>query len=616
MSALAIHLLGPPRVEIDHHDVPGPRGRKAWGLLAFLLMSRKPASRERLAGLLFGDADDPLATLRWNLAELRRSLGPEVKLGGDPVDLTLPTGAYVDVLTLGSGTWVEAVRVPGLGLGLLEGVDAQVGAAFEAWLLAERRHVAGLSAAVLSEAATARLAAGDARAAVELATRLVSFDEFDEEAHALLIRSYVSCGTVAEAQRHLDATVARFRRELGVDPSSTLTRAIEAAPAAPAGRPRGPMGVGAVESLIAAGQAAVGAGVFEGGLEILRRSVADARETGDRALECRALIALGEAFVHGGRGRDGEGATSLHAAVVIAEEIGEAALVADASRELGYIEMKQARYERAGTWLDRAISVAPDRGSRAAAIAIQGAVASDQGGTARGNELLAGAASDARDLDKPRLEAWALAFLGRNHLLREEWEAARASLERAIDVTRGAGWMTFMAFPQSLLAGVDLAEDRVDAAGAAFEAAFALGCQVGDPCWEGISARGIGLVHRARGRVDESIAWLQDARTRSTRFPDVYLWVNAYCLDALCDVAIDGGAAKARAWVSDLETLAARTGMTELLTRAQLHRAALGDEGAAEAARLFADRIDNPAILDRVGSLDGTVNALKPALAG
>ena len=61
---VGIHLLGPPRIEIDHRSAPGPRGRKAWGLLAFLLLSGRPSSRERLAGLLFGDAD------AWRTADL------------------------------------------------------------------------------------------------------------------------------------------------------------------------------------------------------------------------------------------------------------------------------------------------------------------------------------------------------------------------------------------------------------------------------------------------------------------------------------------------------------------------------------------------------------------
>jgi hypothetical protein len=40
--------------------------------------------------------------------------------------------------------------------------------------------------------------------------------------------------------------------------------------------------------------------------------------------------------------------------------------------------------------------------------------------------------------------------------------------------------------------------------------------------------------------------------------------------------------------------------MNELLVRAQLHRAALGIPGAQESAAVFAQRIDNPAVLERV----------------
>jgi hypothetical protein len=218
--------------------------------------------------------------------------------------------------------------------------------------------------------------------------------------------------------------------------------------------------------------------------------------------------------------------------------------------------------------------------------------------------LLDEAAAIAATLDKPRLEAWALAFLARGQIVREEWDAARASASRSIDVSRAAGWIAFLALPQSLLATVDLAAGRIDEAAAAFESAFALGCQIGDPCWEGIAARGIGLVHWARGNADEAISWLDDARTRCVRIPDSYLWIHGYCLDALCDIAIKANAPQARAWVGDLETLAARTGMYEMLVRAQLHRATLGDVRGADAARLFADRIDNGEVLRRVSFLE------------
>ncbi|MGH2401702.1 MAG: SARP family transcriptional regulator, partial [Candidatus Limnocylindria bacterium] len=292
---------------------------------------------------------------------------------------------------------------------------------------------------------------------------------------------------------------------------------------------------------------------------------------------------------------------ALHSALAEAEALGEQGLVSVACRELGYVEMRRARYDRADAWLTRAVDEAPDAGLHAAALGVRGAAANDRGRTADAIGLLTRSAAEAAALEKPRLTAWAYTFLGRTHLLREELPEARAALERALEAVRSAGWMTFIAFPQSLLGAVDLAEGRTAEASDAFEAAFALGCQIGDPCWEGMGARGIGLVKIANGDLDDGIRWLDDARTRCVRIPDAYLWIQGYCLDTLCEQAIEHGVAGADRWVSDLEAIAARTGMNELLVRAQLLRAALGMPGARESAAVFAARIDNPAVLRRVG---------------
>ena len=596
---LSIHLLGSPSIDQDGVEQPPPRGHKVWALLALLLLSDAPLSRERLAGLLFNEADDPLGSLRWNLAELRRLLGRQATLQGDPVHLELPADAQIDVRTLVSGTWIEALHLRGLGRELLEGIQPAADAAFEAWLLAERRRCAGDTSAMLREAAVAKLAAGDARSAVELATRLVALDEYDEEAHALLIRAHVAAGNETDARRYLATTLDRFRRDLGVEPSATLVRAADPVTGTLTSRP----GAGTratADSLIAAGEAAVAAGAIEAGLDTLRRAVADSQDSGDQGLAARALVALGEAYIHGGRGRDGEGATALHAAMRVAEDIGAAGLVSEACRELGYVEMLRARYDRAEIWLKRAIDEAPDAGLLAAALGVSGAVANDRGRTDEAIELLTRSAAKAATLDKPRLTGWAYTFLGRSHLLRDELTDARVALDRAVETVRAVGWMTFIAYPQSLLGAVDLAEGRIAEASDAFEAAFALGCQIGDPCWEGMGARGIGLVKVARGDVAEGIQWLDDARTRCVRIPDAYLWIHGYCLDALCEQAIAHGVKGADRWVADLEAAAARTGMNELLVRAQLHRATLGMPGALDSAAVFAARIDNPAVLRRV----------------
>src|SRR5215207_502568 len=158
VSTLVIRLLGRPEIERDGVVTAGPRGHKAWAVLAFLILTERPVARARLAGLVFGDADDPLGALRWTLAQLRRALGVPGALRADPLELGLPAGTVVDVIALSSGD-----PDPGLARGeLLEGVDSHAGAVFEAWLLVERRRLAGVCEAVLREAALRALAAGDA----------------------------------------------------------------------------------------------------------------------------------------------------------------------------------------------------------------------------------------------------------------------------------------------------------------------------------------------------------------------------------------------------------------------------------------------------------------------
>ena len=97
---LSIRLLGPPALERDGRLVAAPRGRKAWAVLAYLLLAERPPGRRQLAELLFGDADDPLGALRWTLAELRRALGTPELFGGDPVATALGPGLEVDVRAL------------------------------------------------------------------------------------------------------------------------------------------------------------------------------------------------------------------------------------------------------------------------------------------------------------------------------------------------------------------------------------------------------------------------------------------------------------------------------------------------------------------------------------
>ena len=592
--AIAVHLLGPPLLIRDEVVYATPRGRKVWALLAYLALSHGSPSRQQLIDLLFTDAEDPAGTLRWNLSELRRLLGgPDTVGSGNVVQLRLPAGTVIDVLVLMGGTSGEAIELPGLGRELLEGMDIDASPGFTAWLLGERRHLQGLSEAVLREGALRSLAAGNARAAVELATRLVAADPLNEDAHVLLVRAFAATGDAVAVERQLSASVDLFRRELGVEPGPELVEAgtIEGSPPSPG------VGTGraALQALVESGDAAVNAGAIEAGLESLRHAVAGARGSGDAEIEAEALLSLGSALIHATKGKDEEGAAALHRSITAAEETGQRSIAASAHRELGYVEVLRGDYPRATTWLRTAAELAEGDPLETARIqAINGTCLADVGAHDRAAAAYSASIALSESLGQTKQQAWSMAFLGRTYLLRNELGAAEETLGQACAAARSERWTAFIACPEALAAEVWVRNGDLDRASEAFEHAFALACQVNDACWEAYGVRGLGLLAAARGDLDGSIEMMEDALIRCARQRDTHLWLRAYVLDALCAVAIAANHPTAGAWVTDLASLAGRSGMRELSVHAYLYRRDLGDPSAEDAARVLAVGIENP----------------------
>ncbi|HEY5633901.1 MAG TPA: BTAD domain-containing putative transcriptional regulator [Burkholderiaceae bacterium] len=594
---LAIYLLGAARVERDGKTVAAPRGNKVWGLLAYLLLRKAPVSRAHLASLLFEEAEDPLAALRWNLSQLRSLLGV-TGLRGHALALSLPRSARVDVDAVVGGSWADAIRVPALGHTLLEGMKFASSPSFEVWLATERRRVQACTEAVLHEAALARLAAGAANEAAELAGRLVQLNPLDENYQALLVRSLGAAGDGVGAARQAAACRELFQRELGVQPGESLELAMRTSTAAPTAAPA--TGRAGVLAQLDAGKAAIEAGVLEAGLQCLRRAIREADALGDAVLRARARIALGGALVHAARGRDEEGATALHEALAVGEKAAPS-LAAAACRELGYVEFLRGRYERALGWLRRAAPLAgDDRTERARIAAVHGAVLSDTARYAAAAASLRDALALAEAAGDARQTAYVQSMLGRVHLMCGDLDAAATALDGSLALARKE-WTAFVPWPQSLRAEVDLARGEIDAASERLEHAYALGRQLDDPCWEGIAGRGLGRVAIARGEPRRAAELLVDALARCVRLPDAYLWGKAYALDVLCGLAVQQRMPQARAWVDELLELTGRCEMRELTVRAHLHRAALGEKASAGAARLLAREIDNPILRESCG---------------
>ena len=480
---------------------------------------------------------------------------------------------------------------------------------FEVWLATERRHLQATTEAVLREAALARLAAGAAGEAADLAGRLVRQNPLDENYQALLVRSLAAAGDGVGAARQVAACRELFKRELGVMPGATLEAAMRTDTAAPTARPA--TGRMAAIAQMEAGEAAIGAGVLDAGLQCLRRAIVEADATVDATLRARARVALGGALVHAARGRDEEGATALHEALTFGLQSSPAHAAA-ACRELGYVEFLRGRYDRALAWLRRATTLAgADRAEQARIAIVHGSVLSDTAHYADALPMLHNAVALAEGVGETRQLAYAQSMLGRALLLCGDLPAATEVLDRSV---AGAtkDWTAFVPWPQSLRAEIDLLQGNIDAASDGFEHAFALGCQIGDPCWEGIAGRGLGRVAIVRGETQRAVEILTDTIARCVRLPDAYLWGKGYALDVLCGLAVAERMPQAPAWVDELHGLAARSGMRELTVRSYLHRAALGDAASGAAARLLMGEIDNRILAGDVERAVQVESAVRP----
>ena len=565
--SLEIRLLGAPSATRDGEEL-GLRGNKGWLLLALLLLRPEPLSRTRLTELLFPDADDPGGALRWNLSQLRRVLG--IELDGNPVEVVLPAGTRVDVLDLRQAQADAAMELPGLDRRLLAGIEGPDQVELELWLEDERRHVRQLVADLRQEAALARLGRGDTRGAVALARRVYEAAPHDENAAALLVRALRADGRIDESRRVTDEFAERLREELGVEPTQTLWAAV----ASPPGGERRAGGRDAVLAQLETGRSAVSAGALDAGIGALRSATVAARALGDGQLLAASLVELGSALIHGVRGVDQDGLALLHEALPLAEEHGAADLATTAMREIGYVDMLRARYDRAIHWFGRARDAAEDDRSQIGWVAAyEGAVLSDVGDVAASRDRIGEALELAADRD-PRLEAFARVFVGREALLVDDLGAAVTELTSARDAARQLGWTAFLGFPEAFLADAIRRQGRIEEARQVANRALAVSEQVGDPCWESLALRSLGLVAVDEGRLDAGLGLLEEAPPRCRRLPDTYLWIEAYGLDGLAAVAVEHGLPRAETAVNELAETAAAHGMGPLRERANRYRGA------------------------------------------
>ena len=142
-----------------------------------------------------------------------------------------------------------------------------------------------------------------------------------------------------------------------------------------------------------------------------------------------------------------------------------------------------------------------------------------------------------------------------------------------------------------------------DEAGEDAEHAFALACELGDPCWEGMAGRALGLLALHAGDAAEAQSWLGDARRRCDRVPDRYVWVSAYIGLAQLEAAARQDASLVGPAATRLCEHAVRSDLPEFLAWGLIYQAEAGDRAKIPLARTAADGVTNPRLHARLRDL-------------
>lgn len=217
---LTVQLLGPPSFFLEGEEISFPF-RKVQALACLIFLEGK-VSRDRLAGLFWGEKSDATAAanLRNALYQLRKILPPETVevdrqwvLRGENVHLD------VEMLEKGNLPSMESGLCP-----LMEGVVLPEAEAFEEWLRQARQYWLRRGREVLFSRALQLRDEGEVGRAVPILQSLNRFDPLDEPCARLLMECVAAMGERGQLSAIYQALTKELAEELGVGPEENTTR--------------------------------------------------------------------------------------------------------------------------------------------------------------------------------------------------------------------------------------------------------------------------------------------------------------------------------------------------------------------------------------------------------
>lgn len=219
-ESLRVSVLGNLAVLRHGTRIQLPPSKKTRALLAYLAVTARPHSRDRLCAMFWAVPDDPRAALRWSLSRLRQLIDEpdrrRIIADRENVGLDLD-GITVDILSLRSaarnGTGAistDALRqaTEALEGDFLEGLDLPDCQEFQSWCIAEREETRRLRVCLLN-ALVLRLE-DVPEEALRHARALSLLEPANESAQAMLVRLLRAAGRWREAEEQFQNSQRRL----------------------------------------------------------------------------------------------------------------------------------------------------------------------------------------------------------------------------------------------------------------------------------------------------------------------------------------------------------------------------------------------------------------------
>jgi predicted ATPase/DNA-binding SARP family transcriptional activator len=229
-AKLELSLLGTVAITLNGDRVSGQLPAKSQALLGYLAITGGRHSREKLAGLLWGDTpeDRAKASLRKSLSGLRKLFEGALIITRQTVAFNQASDYWLDVEAFESALAKEDAHPETLQAvceavelvrgEFLEGFSVRQAVAFEEWVLAERERLRQLVIQALHRLSVACADRGEIATAIEYTNRLLTLEPWQEEAHRQLMTLLARSGQQSAALAQYETCRQILAEELGVEP--------------------------------------------------------------------------------------------------------------------------------------------------------------------------------------------------------------------------------------------------------------------------------------------------------------------------------------------------------------------------------------------------------------